>query len=470
MRGEPGIHKADAEVAYSLAEVLSSLSHALDLTSGHAVGHAQRTCLIGMRIAREIGLASERQHSLYHAMLMKDAGCSSNAARMYEIFGADDLALKQQARITDWSNLVEATKYAAANVLPHGPLLERARRILQIAVNPAGTTAAFSHSRCDRGAQIALAIGLGQDAAQCIRQLEEHWDGRGAPLHLKGDAISLLGRIATLAQTLEVFANTFDVPTAYEMLHKRSGKWFDPELVRAADTFAQDAFFWQAVQTDTRHALLTMESRAALEVATEQRIDTICDAFAQIIDAKSPFTAEHSSRVRDFAVEIGQAMGFAPARLTVLRRAALLHDVGKLGVSNAILDKPGKPDEDEWASIRKHPMFTNQILSHIHGFARLTEIASAHHERLDGKGYFRGLGADQLDLDMRILAVADVFDALSAKRPYRDALPLPQVFAILDKDAGIALDAECIGTLKEIYRDGDLHAPAPVTLQTTLAA
>lgn len=459
-----------SQIVYSLAGILSALSHALDLTSGHSIGHAQRTCLIGMRIARVSGLDSNLQHSLYHALLMKDAGCSSNAARMYEIFGTDDIALKQQARITDWSNLMEATKYAAANVLPHGPLLERARRILKIAVNPAGTTTAFSHSRCDRGAQIALAIGLGEDAALCIRQLEEHWDGHGTPLHLKGDAISLLARIATLAQTLEVFATTFDVQTAYDVLHKRAGKWFDPELVRAADSFAKDAFFWHAVQTDPRHALLTMKSRAAVEVATEQRIDAICDAFAQIIDAKSPFTAEHSSRVRDFSVEMAQAMGFAPARLTILRRAALLHDVGKLGVSNAILDKPGKPDNDEWVAIRKHPHFTQQILSHIHGFSRLTEIAAAHHERLDGKGYFRGLSAEQLDLDMRILAVADVFDALSAQRPYRDALPLPQVFAILDKDAGTALDAECIGTLKEIYRDGDLRAPSRVAPPLVFAA
>ena len=115
---------------------------------------------------------------------------------------------------------------------------------------------------------------------------------------------------------------------------------------------------------------------------------------------------------------------------------------------NTILDKNGKPTDDEWACIRRHPYHTQQILGRITGFERMTEIASAHHERLDGRGYFQGLDADRLDLDMRIIAVADVFDALSAKRPYRDALPMAQVFAILDKDS---LDSTCVSVLKERY-------------------
>ena len=131
-----------------------------------------------------------------------------------------------------------------------------------------------------------------------------------------------------------------------------------------------------------------------MQIATEVHIDAICDAFAQIVDAKSSFTGEHSARVCAYSVEIGQALGIAGARLTLLRRAALLHDVGKLAVSNAILDKPGRPTEDEWAAIKKHPYYTQQVLGQIRGFERLAEVACAHHERLDGRGYFRGLTAD----------------------------------------------------------------------------
>ena len=435
------------------------------------MGHAQRTCLIGMRLGAQVGLDVDNVSSLYHALLMKDAGCSSNAARMVEIFGSDDVTAKNMSKITDWSNLLEAANYAAAHTLPKGSLVARAQRLLHIATHQSETSDALMQTRCTRGAQIALQIGLGEDAALCVLHLDEHWNGRGSPGHLRGDGISLLGRIAGLAQTLEVFAKTFDVATAYDIIRRRAGKWFDPELVRAACAFEHDTAFWGDVQGRTREALLGLDVRAAVEVASDERIDAICDAFAQVVDAKSPFTAQHSSRVKDYAVEIAIAFGFEGTRLQTLRRAALLHDVGKLGVSNLILDKSGKPTDEEWRIIRMHPYYSHQILQQINGFGRLAEIAAAHHERLDGRGYFRGLGASELDLDMRILAVADVFDALSAARPYRGALPRDEVFAMLDKDAGIALDADCIAALKQKHSIDTLASISETSsLQGSLAA
>ena len=132
-------------------------------------------------------------------------------------------------------------------------------------------------------------------------------------------------------------------------------------------------------------------------------------------------------------------------------RAGLLHDIGKLGVPTAVLEKPGKLTEEEFGRVRAHPTNTGRILGMIQGFDRVTEIAAAHHERLDGRGYHRGIGAEGLDLDMRILAVADVFDALSAARPYRGALEMSEVFAIMERDAGQALDADLIGLMKDRY-------------------
>ena len=126
------------------------------------------------------------------------------------------------------------------------------------------------HARCNRGARIALAIGLGEPAAECIRHLDEHWDGHGGPEHLRGEEISLLGRIACLSQTLEVFAKTFDVATAYDVVKKRSGRWFDPELARAACAFAQDGVFWENVYDRTRDSLLALEVHAAIERAGDE--------------------------------------------------------------------------------------------------------------------------------------------------------------------------------------------------------
>ena len=437
----------DEPPTLALAEILSSLSYALDLTSGQVPGHTERACLLGMRIGAALRLEEDAMNSLYHALLMKDAGCSSNAARMYEIYGGDDVQAKYASKIVDWSNIVEAVKYAAAHALPESGLLARARRMLKIA-GMDGIADQLMESRCSRGADIALSLGLGEASAECIRSLDEHWDGRGSPHHLTGEQIPILARIACLAQTLEVFSTTFGLGPAYEMLRARSGRWFDPELVGLAHSFRQDDAFWYSVRESPHATLLGLDIGAATQIATEERLDSVCEAFAQIVDAKSHFTGEHSSRVCEVTLEIAGGLGIAGPRRTTLRRAALLHDVGKLAVPNTILDKNGKPTDEEWACIRRHPYHTQQILSQITGFERLTDIAGAHHERLDGRGYFRGLGAAELDLDMRALAVADVFDALSAERPYRGALPPDEVFAILDRDA---LDPACVAVLKDLY-------------------
>jgi HD-GYP domain-containing protein (c-di-GMP phosphodiesterase class II) len=140
--------------------------------------------------------------------------------------------------------------------------------------------------------------------------------------------------------------------------------------------------------------------------------------------------------------------GFDSERTKTLRRAALLHDIGKLGVSTGILEKPGKLDQAEFERVKLHPRFSYEILKEVPGFQRIADLASAHHERLDGKGYWQGLAAPDLDLDMRILTVADVFDALTAERPYRPALPLGEVFAIMDKDAETAFDPGCLEAIK----------------------
>jgi len=167
-----------------------------------------------------------------------------------------------------------------------------------------------------------------------------------------------------------------------------------------------------------------------------------------VVDAKSPYTADHSNRVTFYTDMIAEEMGLGSAHRRWLRRAALLHDLGKLAISNQILDKPGKLDADEWAAIRKHPSNSEAILARVGAFAGIAPIAASHHERLDGKGYPHGLSGDEICLETRILTVADVFDALTAERPYRTAMPIAKALAILEGDAGTAFDAACIAALK----------------------
>ena len=440
----PGL---DLEPALRLEDVLSSLSYALDLTSGQVPGHTERSCLVALRLGAALGLGGDALQSLRQAMLLKDSGCSSNAARMVEIYGGDDIAAKYASRVVDWSNLIQAVKYAAGQALPESGLLARAQRLVKIA-GMGGIADQLMEARCSRGAQIALSLGLSREASDCIKYLDEHWDGHGAPYHLTGEQIPLLARIACLAQTLEVFAKTFGLGSAYEMLRTRQGRWFDPALVQVAHSLRQDDVFWHSVRETPHETLLELDIEAATTPATEERLDALCEAFSEIVDAKSHFTGEHSSRVCEITMEIADGLGITGRRRTTLRRAALLHDIGKLAVPNTILDKKGKPTDAEWDCIRRHPYHTQQILRQIQGFERLTAIASAHHERLDGRGYFQGLDSDVLDMDMRAIAVADVFDALSADRPYRAAMPMAKVFATLDSDA---LDPQCVSILRARY-------------------
>jgi len=157
-------------------------------------------------------------------------------------------------------------------------------------------------------------------------------------------------------------------------------------------------------------------------------------------------------------------------RVLFVRHAALLHDLGKMAVSNSILEKPGKPDENEWQILRKHPAHTWNILRRVKGFEELSEVAASHHEKLNGKGYHRGLTADQLSIESRILVVADIFDALAAKRPYRDALSREAALQIIRKDTPHALDPRCVEALEQSGAECDQTFQNLEALQRAMGA
>ena len=241
--------------------------------------------------------------------------------------------------------------------------------------------------RCERGAQIAQKIGLGQKAAEAIRSLDEHWDGTGHPDRLVGETIPLLARILNVAQHLDLFAGEQGQDAALDVILERSGLWFDPEIVRVVQLLAKQNLLWQDYGSSIeRDIVREMEPGYALE-ADERQIDNISEAFADIVDAKSSFTFQHSLGVTKAALRIAYEFNFTPQRRTTIYRASLLHDLGKLRVSNSILDKTTKPDEREWEIIREHPGLTRQILEKIGAFSEIAVIAGNHHEKLDGSGY-----------------------------------------------------------------------------------
>ena len=237
----------------------------------------------------------------------------------------------------------------------------------------------------------------------------------------------------------------------YDMAAERRGTWFDPHLVDALLSIRSDGPFWRwLAEGDTLAEIGAVEPPDKVFMADEERLDKIAEAFARVIDAKSPWTFEHSNGVAEAATTIASALGFSEDEVRTLRRAALLHHVGKLGVSSLILDKPAKLTDMEFAVIRRHPLLTEQILQRVGCFRPLVAVAAAHHERLDGSGYHQGIGGSELSLAARVLCVADVFDALRASRPYRPALPPAQALDVMGREVGTAFDPDCFSALQSV--------------------
>jgi len=275
----------------------------------------------------------------------------------------------------------------------------------------------------------------------------------------------------SLPQVLRfVLRHTGPAAAAAEVQHRR-GKWFDPELVDAFLAVASAAPFWATLNAaDLETQVFAMEPGGHEAVLDEDYLDDIAEAFGQVVDAKSPFTAGHSARVGLYTALLGESMEIPEARRRWLKRGALLHDVGKLGVSNAILDKPGKLDEAEWAAVRRHAVYTESILGRIQSFDELARVSAAHHERLDGGGYPRGLQAADITLETRIITTADIFDAITAERPYRSAVPVEKTLAIMADTVGTAIDATCFAHLKKIPKQRRNQAPCPTSRYSTCPA
>jgi putative nucleotidyltransferase with HDIG domain len=449
----------DVDSSISLSEIISALSYALDLTEGAVHGHALRSCLLGMRIAEEAKLPSEQASGLYFALLLKDIGCNSNARRLCEIAGGDDRAIDNRANragveFGDWTkphkSNFSSLKLAWRN-LPSADAAAKVARILHIGLTQHQNDQEPVSFRCDRGASIITKLGMGEFAAEAVRSLNERWDGSGYPDSVKGEQIPLLARICAVAQHLDVFSVGSGTQNAIDTLEERSGTWFDPQLVRIALSLHRSGTLWANCSANdseehTRQAVLDLDAGTRHKLEPGQ-VDQICEAFADVVDAKSHFTFRHSVGVADAAFGIAKTMGLPTERVQLVRRAALLHDIGKLSVSNTILDKRAPLNASEWKAVHQHPRMTRLILERVRSFREMAIIAGEHHEKLDGSGYPDRLTARDLSLESRIIAVADVFGALSEDRPYRPGIKVEETISIMTRFAPHQLDADCFGAL-----------------------
>lgn len=439
-----------------LSELLSAMSLALDLTEGQPEGHCVRCCWIGMHIGRELGLSEKEISDLYYTLLLKDLGCSSNAARICELYLTDDISFKADFKLWNGS-LSQALGFVVSHTGLEKGMAERFGAIIEVLKNGGEIAKELIETRCHRGADIARMMNFSEGVALGIQNLDEHWNGGGLPLKKAGKAIPLNSRIALLSQVIDVFHTAHGRAAALEEIRHRSGGWFQPDLVQAFTRVARQPGFWEGLGApDLPQEIYALEPGLSARFVDMDDLDNIAAAFAKVIDAKSPFTSGHSERVTVFTDLIAKGLGIDEEKRRWLRRAALLHDIGKLGISNSILDKPGKLSDGEYHQIKRHPVYSKDILSKINVFSDLSNVAAGHHERLDGLGYPYGLAGDEIDLDTRIVTIADIFDALTADRPYRKAIPIPKTLAIMEDMVGRAIDENCFAVLKETMENHEL--------------
>ena len=434
----------------ALSDILGAFSYALDLTEGQPEGHSLRCTWIAMRLADAIGITGTEKRDLYYAVMLKDLGCSSNAARIAELYQTDDRAFKQAYKQMG-TDLGSVLGLVFRKTGEGRSLVERAVAIGHILKNGEAIARSLVQTRCVRGAEIARKLRFSEDVAAAIHSLDEHWDGGGKPQGLAGEAIPLASRIALLAQIVDTFHMCGGGAAALAEVASRSGRWLDPMLCRAFTELAADGSIWRELWSDTMPAMVSaIEPPGEQMHVDEDYLDDIAAAFGEVIDAKSPYTAGHSERVGRYAERVGEVLGMTAPERRMLRRAAMLHDVGKLGVSSTILEKPGKLDADEWHVMQNHATHTTEILSRIGILQDMALIAGSHHERLDGAGYPRRLDASTISRETRIITVCDFYDALTADRPYRAAMPIAEALAVMAGEVGKAIDAECYAALMEV--------------------
>src|SRR5262245_12307090 len=290
-----------------LAELLSALCHALDMTEGQPEGHCVRCCWIGTRIGREIGMGDAEIWELYYTLLLKDLGCSSNAARICQLYLTDDLIFKRDFKQIGGS-LPQALRFVLTHTGLKAGLAERFRAIIHIFRNGGEIARELIETRCHRGADIARKMRFSEAVALGIQNLDEHWDGSGKPTGAQGEAIPTYSQIALMAQVVDVFHAASGAEAACREVTLRSGTWFDPRLSAAFHNLASQPPFWRTLRAaDLNKVIFTLEPAQHIAVVDDDYLDDIAAAFAQVIDSKSPYTSGHSERVTLFTDIIAEA-------------------------------------------------------------------------------------------------------------------------------------------------------------------
>jgi HD-GYP domain-containing protein (c-di-GMP phosphodiesterase class II) len=401
-----------------LAEVVAALSLATDLGLGQPQEHIIRQTVIAMRVAELEGLSDEELAAIFYVSLLAWVGCLADAHEMGKWFG-DDMAVRADSYLVDLTGL-PMMRFMISHVASGSSPVRRLTMIGRLLAGGSKEVERSVAAHCETSGDLSLRLGLGVEVRDPLQQAFERWDGKGSPAKLAGDQIARIMRIVHVANDVEALHRLGGVDAAVEMLRSRRGTEFDPELV---DEFCAHAgeLLEALDELDGWDALICKQGALGRELSGDE-LDTALEAFADYADVKSPFTLGHSRGVAQLAVTAAATVGLPSEDVVLVRRAALVHDVGAIGVSAGILDKPGRLSPAEWERIRTHPYLTARTFSKPAALAAIGQLAGMHHERMDGSGYPSGLRADGLPMSARVIAAADVYHALLEPRPHRAPL------------------------------------------------
>jgi HD-GYP domain-containing protein (c-di-GMP phosphodiesterase class II) len=423
-----------------LAELVAALSLGVDLGFGQPMEHVLRQCLIALRLGERIGLDEQARAVVYYTALLVNVGCHSDAHEQARWFG-DDIALKSTKY--DHQPGLRAAAAGLRRLGAGNPPLHRFRLGLEFALSGHREVDDMIAHHAAIARTLGEQLGLPGEVLEALGGAYEQWDGRGWPGELKGVEVPMASRLAQLAEFVEVAYRVGGVDAAKELARKRGGKQFDPTLAELLLAEA-DMILSGLDAVATWDAVIQAEPALAVMLSAE-RFDAALLAIANFVDLKSPYTLGHARAVADLAAEAGAQLALSEDAVRTLRRAGLVHDLGRLGISNAIWDKRGPLGTGEWERVRMHPYLTERMLHFSEALALLGAIAVQHRERLDGSGYPHGLSGAAISRPARILAAADAYQAMLEPRPYRTERSADEAAAELRGDVRAGrLDADAV--------------------------
>ena len=383
---------------------------------------------------------------VFYVSLLLHMGCIAFSHETAALFG-DDLAVNRAAIRANLTEVRQVFTVLIPEMTRGMQAGNRARSAVTMTVKGRSFGMAHDLASCEVARAVARRLGLPEPVSAGLHDVHEWWNGRGAR-GLRAETIAEPARLARVVTEAAVLAGFGGSDAVVGGLRRRAGKTLDPRIV---DAFAANAhtLLEEIAFGDPRTRILEIEP-APVAAVQEPDIARIAAAFGDLVDLKTPFTHGHSGGVADLAVAAAERLRLDPLRVGQLRVAALLHDVGRAGVSNAVWEKPGPLATAEWEQARLHAYLSERVLATSAALAPMAAIAGMHHERLDGSGYHRGCRVPELPPAARVLAAADAFQAMTQPRPHRAALAPEQAADALAAEAHAGrLDPDAVAAVLE---------------------